>query len=89
MRRPHSKLHLKLSFGLLSVLLLLGAILAFALALIFLKRSHTIDAEVGKWLLTVAAAFVFTGALSLAVKAIDQRRSERQEWHGVLRDLAQ
>lgn len=87
MRTPHLKVHLKWSLGLLSALLLVGAVVAFVFALIFLTRSHTVDAELGKWLLTVTAASLFTGVLSLVVKAIDQRRSERQAWHGVLRDL--
>jgi hypothetical protein len=80
MRQPY----LKLSF-----VLLLGAVLTFAVALILLNRSHTVDAdaEVGKWLLTVTAALVFTGALSMVVKQIDQRRGERQAWYGVLNDL--
>ena len=41
----------------------------------------------GNWLLTVAAALVLTGALSMVVKQIDQRRSERQAWHDILNDL--
>jgi hypothetical protein len=83
------RLHLKLSFGLLSALLLVGAVAAFVGALVLLNRSHTVsvDAEVGKWLLTVAAAFVLTGALSMLVRQIDQRRSERQAWHDILNDL--
>jgi hypothetical protein len=35
----------------------------------------------------VAAALVLTGALSMVVKQIDQRRSERQAWHEILNDL--
>jgi hypothetical protein len=51
-----------------------------SLAFILLDRSRTADvgAEVEKWLLTAAAALVLTGALSMVVKQIDQRRSERQ-----------
>jgi hypothetical protein len=30
---------------------------------------------------------VLTGALSMVVKQIDQRRSERQAWHDILNDL--
>ena len=41
--------------------LLLGAVVTFAVALSLLNTSHTadVDAEVGKWLLTVTAALVF------------------------------
>jgi hypothetical protein len=58
-------------------------------ALVLLHRSHTagVDAEAGEWLLTVAAALVLTGAFSMVVKQIDQRRSERQAWHDILNDL--
>jgi hypothetical protein len=67
----------------------LCAAAAFGGALALLNVSHTVsvNAEVGKWLLTVAAAFVLTGALSMLVKQIDQRRSERQAWHAILNDL--
>lgn len=80
MRKPYSKL----IFG-----LLLGAVVTFAVALTLLNTSRTadVDAEVGKWLLTVTAALVFTGALSMVVKQLDERRSDRQRWYGVLNDL--
>jgi hypothetical protein len=69
--------------------LLLGAVVTFAVGLSLLNISQTadVDAEVGKWLLTVTAALVFTGALSLVLKQIDERRGERQRWYGVLNDL--
>jgi hypothetical protein len=35
----------------------------------------------------VAVAFAVTGTLSLVVRQIDQRRSEREAWHAVLHDL--
>jgi hypothetical protein len=65
------------------------AAVATAGALVLLNLSHTVDvaAEVGKWLLTVAAALVLTGALSMVAKQIDQRRAEREAWHAVLHDL--
>jgi len=77
------------AYRLLTLGLALGAVAALAGAFVLLHRSHTVDvdAEVGKWLLTVAAALVLTGALSMVVKQIDQRRSERQAWHGILNDL--
>jgi hypothetical protein len=60
----------------------LGAVVTFALALNFLNMSTAnVDAEVGTWLLTVTAAFVFTGALSMAVKQNDERRSKQQRWY--------
>jgi hypothetical protein len=76
-------------YRLLTLGLALCAVAAVAGAFILLNRSHTadVDAEVGKWLLTVAAALVLTGALSMVVKQIDQRRSEREAWHGILNDL--
>lgn len=76
-------------YRLLTLGLALCAVGALVGALILLNRSHTVDvdAEVGKWLLTVAAALVLTGALSMVVKQIDQRRSERQAWHDILNDL--
>jgi hypothetical protein len=75
------------------LLLIIGlglcAIVAVVGAFILLLRSHTadFDLEVGKWLLTVAAALVFSGALTVGVKEIDQRSSKRQAWHSVLSDL--
>lgn len=76
-------------YRLLTLGLALCAVAAVAGAFILLNRSHTVDvdAEVGKWLFTVAAALVLTGALSMVVKQIDQRRSEREAWHGILNDL--
>jgi hypothetical protein len=76
-------------YRLLTLGLALCAVAAVVGALILLDRSRTVDvgAEVGKWLLTVAAALVLTGALSMVVKQIDQRRNERQAWHGILNDL--
>jgi hypothetical protein len=76
-------------YRLLTLGLALCAVAAVVGAFILLDRSRTADvgAEVGKWLLTVAAALVLTGALSMVVKQIDQRRSERQAWHGILNDL--
>jgi hypothetical protein len=76
-------------YRLLTLGLALCAAVALVGALILLNRSHTadVDAEVGKWLLTLAAALVLTGALSMVVKQIDQRRSERQAWHDILNDL--
>jgi chromate transport protein ChrA len=76
-------------YRLLTLGLALRAVAAVVGEFILLDRSRTADvgAEVGKWLLTVAAALVLTGALSMVVKQIDQRRSERQAWHGVLNDL--
>jgi hypothetical protein len=69
--------------------LLLSAVVTFAVGLSLLNISQTadVDAEVGKWLLTVTAALVFTGALSMVVKQIDERRSQQQRWYGVLNDL--
>lgn len=80
MRQPYRMLTLGLA---------LCAVVALAGALVLLNRSHSadVDAEVGKWLLTVAAALVLTGALSMVVKQIDQRRSERQAWQEILNDL--
>src|SRR6266852_984856 len=76
-------------YGWLIYALGLGAASTFALALYLLLTAHMgyVHAEVGKWLLTVAAAFVLTGVLSVGVKQIDQRRSEREAWHAVLKDL--
>ncbi len=76
-------------YRLLTLGLALCAVAALVGALVLLHRSHTadVDAEVGKWLLTVTAALVLTGALSMVVKQIDQRRSERQAWHEILNDL--
>ena len=76
-------------YRLLTLGLALCAVAAVVGAFILLDRSRTADvgAEVGKWLFTVAAALVLTGALSMVVKQIDQRRSERQAWHGILNDL--
>jgi hypothetical protein len=76
-------------YRLLTLGLALCAVAALVGALILLNRSHTVDvdAQVGDWLLTVAAALVLTGALSMVVKQIDQRRSERQAWHDILNDL--
>lgn len=76
-------------YRLLTLGLALCAVAALVGALVLLHRSHTVDvdAEVGNWLLTVTAALVLTGALSMVVKQIDQRRSERQAWHGILNDL--
>ena len=57
----------------LTIGLLVCAAVATAGALVLLNRSATVDvgAEVGKWLLTVAAALVLTGALSMVAKQID------------------
>lgn len=76
-------------YRLLSVGLMVCAAAALVAALYFLHRSHTadVDAEIGKWLLTVAVGLVLTGALSMVVKQIDQRRSERDAWLAVLKDL--
>jgi hypothetical protein len=76
-------------YRLLTLGLALCAVAALVGALVLLNRSHTadVDAEVGKWLLTASAALVLTGALSMVVKQIDQRRSERQAWHEILNDL--
>jgi hypothetical protein len=75
-------------YRLLTIGLALGAVAALVGALVLLQRSHTVDvdAEVD-WLLTVAAALVLTGALSMVVKQIDQRRRERQAWHDILNNL--
>lgn len=76
-------------YGWLTVGFFLSGVAAGVGGYVFLRSSHTVDvgAEVGKWLLTVAVAFVVTGALSMVVKQIDQRRSERSAWHAVLDDL--
>jgi hypothetical protein len=76
-------------YRLLTAGLAICAVAAVAGALSLLYRSHTVDvdAEVGKWLLTVAAALVLTGALSMVVKQIDQRRGDREAWHDILNDL--
>jgi hypothetical protein len=76
-------------FRLLTIGSLVGAAGATVGALVLLYSSHKVDvgAEVGKWLLTVAAALVLTGALSMIVRDIDQRRSEREAWHAMLNDL--
>jgi hypothetical protein len=73
----------------LTIALIAGAVAALGGAVYCLLTAHTVDvhAEVGKWLLTVAAALGLTGALSVAVKQIDQHRSEREAWHTVLNDL--
>jgi hypothetical protein len=73
----------------LTIALIVCAVAAVGGAVYFLLTAHTVDvhAEVGRWLLTVAAALVLTGALSVAVKQIDQHRSERDAWHTVLTDL--
>lgn len=80
MRRPYGWLSL--------VLLVLGVAVA-ASGVVFLESSSKADvnAELGKWLLTVAAGLVITGALSAVVKDIDQRRTEREAWHALLNDL--
>jgi len=52
-----------------------------------LSGTADFGAQAGQWLLTVAVAFAVTGALSLVVRQIDQRRSEREAWHAVLHDL--
>jgi FtsH-binding integral membrane protein len=77
------------TYRLLTIGLLVCATAATAGALVLLQRSSTVDAdaEVGKWLLTVAAALVLTGVLSMVVKQIDQRRGEREAWHAALHDL--
>jgi hypothetical protein len=92
MRRPYLVLITRLKRQPYLVLIIglgLSAIAAVIGALVFLHSSHMADvnAELGKWLLTVAAALVFSGALTMVVKEIDQRRSKRQAWHGVLHDL--
>lgn len=59
-----------------------------AVGVLFLSDSNAdVHAEVGKWLLTLAIGLALTGALSTAVKLIDQRRSKRDAWHAVLDDL--
>jgi hypothetical protein len=80
MRQPYRSLT--------AVLVLLG-VAAFAVALVLLNDSRTADvnAELGKWLLTVAAGLLITGAVSVVVKHIDQRRIDREAWHTVLNDL--
>jgi hypothetical protein len=93
MRRPYRVPIVRLtrqSYVVLIIGLGLGAIAAFVVALVLLHSSHTVSvaAEVGKWMLTVAAAFVFSGALTLVVKEIDERRSERQAWQAILNDLS-
>jgi len=77
------------SYRWLTVALVLcgAAAAAGGLALLATSRTADVDAETGKWLLTVSAGLVITGALSLAVKQIDQRRNDRESWHGVLNDL--
>jgi hypothetical protein len=76
-------------YRLLTVGFLACAAAATAGALVLLHGSNTVDAsaEVGKWLLTVAAGLVLTGALSMVAKQIDQRRTEREAWRAVLHDL--
>ena len=71
-----------------AVLVLLG-VAAFAVALVLLNKSRTADvnAELGKWLLTVAAGLLITSAVSVVMKQIDQSRSEREAWHAVLNNL--
>jgi hypothetical protein len=55
---------------------------------LFLSDSNAdVHAEVGKWMLTLAVGLALTGALSMVVKLIDQRRSERDAWHAVLDEL--
>jgi hypothetical protein len=77
------------AYRLLSLGLGIVAVAAVVGGLLLLHRSANavFDAEVGKWLLTVATALVLTGALSLVVKEIDQRRGQRQAWQGLLHDL--
>jgi hypothetical protein len=69
--------------------LVLCAVAAVVGAVTLLRRSRTadLDAEMGRWLLTVALALLLTGALGMIVRQIDQRRAERGAWHGVLNDL--
>jgi hypothetical protein len=68
-------------------LVLLTCAVAAAVGLFLLSRTTDFGAEAGKWPLTVAVAFAVTGTLSLVVRQIDQRRSEREAWHAVLHDL--
>lgn len=76
-------------YGVLSAgLLALGVIAAGGgIASLASSSKADVNAEIGKWLLTVAAGLVITGALSMVVKQIDQRRGEREAWHAVLNDL--
>src|SRR5215831_10785973 len=92
MRRPYRVPIARLtrqSYVVLTIGLGLGAIAALVVALVLLYSSHKVSvaAAVGQWLLTVAAAFVFSGALTLVVKEIDQRRTERQAWQAILNDV--
>ncbi len=63
------------------------ALAAGAFALLEGASKTDVNAEFGKWLLTVAAGLWITGALSVVVRQIDQRRSERETWHTVRDDL--
>jgi len=76
-------------YRLLTLVLLLCAVAAAVGAFVLLHSSHkaNVAVEVGRWLLTVAVALVLTGAVSMIVKQIDQRRIEREAWHTVLNDL--
>lgn len=62
------------------------AVAAAAVGLFLLSRTTDFGAQTGQWLLTVAVAFAVTGALSLVVGQIDQRRGEREAWHAMLHD---
>ena len=64
-----------------------AAATAAAVGLFLLSRTADFGTAAGQWLLTLAVAFTVTGALSLVVRQIDQRRSEREAWHAVLHDL--
>ena len=60
---------------------------AAGLGLVFAAGGVSGTAELGRWLLTLAAGAALTGALSVVFRQIDGRRTERDAWHAVLNDL--
>ena len=78
---------MRVQYRWLNLVFLTCAVAAAAVGLFLLSRTTDFGAEAGKWLLSVAVAFAVTGTLSLVMRPIDQRRSEREAWHAVLHDL--
>lgn len=56
-------------------LMLAACVVAAAAGLFLLSGTPDFGVQAGQWLLTVVVAFADTGALSLVVRQIDQRRS--------------
>jgi hypothetical protein len=76
-------------YGWLTASLGSAGVAGFVVGVVLLTHSRTPDVagEVGKGLLTLAVALLVTGALSMVVRQIDERRSQRDAWQSVLHDL--